>query len=203
MLVRSCIPRITVMGARIIARPDLRAAKGKDSHVIALIIAAVVGPLLLTYLFIAADMRSDLSGLRLQQTTSGDGAVLVSWKDLETNDERGRQRDRDLPNGPARMLGYMMDGYRPARDGTQIEMFMLMPEAGQLLHPAHRLPDEMVEVWLAGGQTIPYLDRQLVWVEGILQRIRQKPREGLAFYGIRGATVEHASERDITRWFTP
>ena len=32
----------------------------------------------------------------------------------------------------------MMDGYRPSRDGEQVSMFILLPEAGQFLHPAHR-----------------------------------------------------------------
>jgi hypothetical protein len=108
-----------------------------------------------------------------------------------------------LPTGPVRMLGYMMDGYHPVRDGTYVKMFVLMPEAGQLLHPAHRLRDEMVEVWLAGGQSIPYMDRNLVWVEGKLQRIRQKARDGLASYAIREAAIERAPDRDIMRWFAP
>jgi hypothetical protein len=191
------------MGARVIVKRDLRAARRKETRAIALIIAAVLGPLLLTYLLIAVDMRSELSELRPRQATSDDGAALVSWKDLETNNEAGRQRNPELPAGRARMLGYMMDGYQPVRDGTDVKMFILMPEAGQLLHPAHRLPDEMVEVWLADDRSIPYLDRNLVWVEGKLQRVRQKSRDGLASYAIREAAVERASERDITRWFAP
>src|SRR5260370_34728536 len=97
----------------------------------------------------------------------------------------------------------MMDVYHPVRDETAVKMFILMPEAAQLLHPAHRHPDEMVEVWLASGRSVSYVDRNLVWVEGTLQRVHQSSREGLASYAIRDAAVERASDRDITRWFAP
>jgi hypothetical protein len=190
------------MGGRIIEKPDLRTARKNEARAIATICAAIMGPMLLTYLLIAADMRSDLSGLKSRPADARGGAVLVGWKDLEMSDEAGRkQRTAELPGGRARMLGYMMDGYQTVQDGTAVRMFILMPEAGQLLHPAHRIPDEMVEVWLDGGRSVPYTDRKLVWVEGNLRKIRQKTTGGHACYAIGEATVEHASERDITRWF--
>ncbi|MDQ1474266.1 MAG: hypothetical protein QOJ99_5746 [Bryobacterales bacterium] len=80
---------------------------------------------------------------------------------------------------------------------------MLMPDAGQLLHPAHRTSDEVVEVWLGEDKSVSYRDRRLIWVEGRLRRLRTKPTEGLASFALADAVTERASPRDITRWFTP
>ena len=96
------------------------------------------------------------------------------------------------------MLGYMMDGYRPVPDGAPVAMFVLMPEAGHLFHPAHRIPDEMVEVWLAEGASVAYKDRDMVWVEGLLRR-----SEGRAAYAMTNAFVARADERAIAQWFAP
>src|SRR5579862_7564585 len=153
------VTRITLMGARVIEKRDNnRIARRKETRAIAFIFAAILGPLVLMYLLIAADMRSDLSELKSRKAHFDDGVALVDWRHLAASDDGGRKRTAQLPSGRARMLGYMMDGYQPVRDGTAVKMFILMPEAGHLLHPAHRIPDEMVEVWLDGNRSIPYLD---------------------------------------------
>jgi hypothetical protein len=77
---------------------------------------------------------------------------------------------------------------------------MLMPEAGQLLHPAHRIPDEMVEVWLK--TRVPFKERSLVWVSGVLTLTAQHGGEE-ASYAMRDAAIEPAIESDIKRWFKP
>ena len=97
------------------------------------------------------------------------------------------------------MLGYMMDGSQRAQDGAQVETFILMPDAGQFLHPAHRIPDEMVETWLA--RPAPFQYRRLVWVSGVLARIPRRPHSNRALYAIKDAEVAPAPESDITRWF--
>ncbi len=189
------------MGARIIKHHDSRVARVKEARAAAIIFAAVVGPLLLTYLLIAADMRSDLSELEFRHAAYNGDATLVAWKDLKVDERPGHQpHAAEVVGGHARMLGYMMDGTRPVRDGTAVKMFVLMPEAGQFLHPAHRVPDEMVEVWIAGGHTIPYLNRSLVWVEGDLHPVGEKATPGNASYAMKEAFVERASDGDIVRW---
>lgn len=100
-----------------------------------------------------------------------------------------------------RMIGYMMDGYKPSRDGEQVNMFILLPEAGQFLHPAHRIPSQMVEVWPLHPARFGY--RQLVWASGILNRTIGNPGDGKAAYAIGDADVQPASERDISKWFRP
>jgi hypothetical protein len=172
------------MGARLIVRRNAGAVRRREVKTIATVIAAVVGPCLLMVLLIAADMRMDLSELEPNRIVAEAATPLIGWP---------RLREGNLPQGRVRMAGYMMDGHRPVPDGTAVTMFMLMPEAGQLFHPAHRTLDEMVEVWLPPGRTIPYKDRRMVSVEGSLRLT--------GAFAMVGAQVASADERDIANWF--
>lgn len=145
----------------------------------------------------AADIRTDLSELRPAKGPGDPSGMLIGWPDLE---EYARHPVGE-PDARVRMLGYMMDGYQTYPDGAQLQMFILMPEAGQFLHPAHRVPNEMVEVWL--GQPVPFKFRALVWVSGILQRTGNSPRDEKASWAMRDAETERAEQREITRWFAP
>jgi len=172
-----------------------RADRKGETRTLALILASIVGPVFLTGALIAIDMRTDLSNLKAKPGTDADGLPAMGWSDLE-NLGPGQQR-------PARMLGYMMDSYRPVPDGTPVETFMLMPDAGHLLHPAHREAEEMVEVWMPLDGPIRYSDRRLVWVSGMLRRKEAKPREGVAAFSMANAEVRLAAERQIREWFAP
>lgn len=79
-------------------------------------------------------------------------------------------------------------------------MFILMPEAGHFPHPAHRIANEMVEVWLR--RPLSFKFRTLIWASGNLQRTENSPRGKKATYAMRDAGVETAEQREITRWFT-
>jgi len=141
-------------------------------------------------LLIASDMRSDLSELRPVFKVWADGVELLGWPQLRPGSAPPEYR--------VRMLGYMMDGYRPVADGAPVAMFVLMPEAGHLFHPAHRVPEEMVEVWLTEGTSVAYKDRDMVWVEGLLHR-----SEGRSMWAMTDAFVARADERAIAQWFAP
>ena len=97
----------------------------------------------------------------------------------------------------------MMDGYVPVPDGTRVNTFVLMPEAGQLMHPAHRDSDEMVEIRLTPGAAVPYLDRSLTWAAGYLRPVAGKVKQGRAAWVLAEASIHKAEQRDIARWFTP
>ena len=133
------------------------------------------------------DMRTDLSDLHPVKPWTDASTSLIGWQDLGG------------PLRKVRMLGYMMDGYTSSPDGTKLQMFILMPEAGQLLHAAHRIPSEMVEVWLQ--RPVAFRFRSLIWVSGTLQSTRQEARGEKALYALREAEVEWAQNREITRWF--
>jgi hypothetical protein len=177
--------------------------------VLAAIIAAIGPPLLLAYILVAADMRSDLSELKPTEACADKGTALVGWPELESaeRDKRSGKSGRPIPfeiacgRPRARMLGYMMDGDNPSRDGDWVESFILLPEAGQLLHPAHRVPDQMVEVRLARPAAFRY--RRLVWVSGALARVSGRRGPDKALYTMVDSIVEDAEDRDIARCFRP
>jgi hypothetical protein len=167
---------------------DLKTSRNSDARALSVVGASIIGPILLTYALIATDMRMDLSELKPRQTTSENGDAPVGWANLAAGCRR---------NGPVRMLGYMMDGYPAVRDGTPVTTFLLMPEAGHLLHPAQRIPGKMVDIRLAQGQSLPFRNRSLVWVAGVLRK------NGGVNYAMAEALARPAEERDITRWFNP
>ena len=99
------------------------------------------------------------------------------------------------------MIGYMMDGYQPSREGDLVDLFILLPEAGQFLHPAHRIPNQMVEVRPSHAAVFHY--RDLVWATGILNRTIGNAGDDKADWAMMAAEVTPAVERDIGKWFRP
>jgi hypothetical protein len=148
--------------------------------------------MLLTVALVGMDIRSGLSELKSTGEMDDKGALPVGWPDLE--------QPHDAP-GRVRMIGYMMDGYQPSRDGVTVDMFVLLPDAGQFLHPAHRIPNQMVDVHPSHPVVFRY--RDLVWVSGTLTRTIGSPEAERAGYALTAAEVNPATERDIGRWFQP
>jgi hypothetical protein len=124
---------------------------------------------------VAMDMRSDLDELKSSGPTDDKGAVPIGWPELKGRHYLSAADDTALWEGrrQVRMIGYMMDGYKPSRDGEQVNMFILLPEAGQFLHPAHRISNQMVEVRPTHPLAFRY--RELVWASGILNRTFGEP----------------------------
>jgi hypothetical protein len=194
------------VGARTIRIRDdsVRRKKVREENVtISKIIAALAIPMFLAFVLVAMDMRSDLDELKSSGQTDDQGAMPIGWPELE-----GRQDLSPVPH-PAnwegqrrvRMIGYMMDGYKPSRDGDQVSMFILLPDAGQFLHPAHRIPNQMVEVWPLHPVAFRY--RGLVWAFGTLNRTTARRGDEKPAYAMSDADVMPASERDISKWFHP
>jgi hypothetical protein len=179
------------VGARVIRRPDAGARKRKETLTLWAILAAIGFPLFLAYILVAVDIRSDLSELNPAKNADDAGLVTIGWPDLE----------RDGAQGRVRMIGYMMDEYQPSSDGPPVDMFILLPEAGQFLHPAHRIPNQMVEV--RPRHAVPFRRRELVWAVGTLNRTTGKPDEDKASWVMRDAEVQAAAQRDIAKWFRP
>jgi len=193
------------VGARVIRQPGVLQLRRKkeERRALVLIIGAISLPLFLAFFLVAADMRSDLSELKPIQASNDHATTLIGWGDLEVPEGQSastmlaqRQVSKQV-----RMLGYMMDGYPPSGDGKPVQMFIMMPEAGHILHPAHRIPDEMVEVRLK--HSAPFKFRTLVWASGALAQISSRPKYGNPMYAMIDASVEPAAQSDITRWFTP
>jgi hypothetical protein len=192
------------MGARVIRIPGVPAVRRKEElQALALIVCAVVFPLFLAFILVAADMRSDLSELKPMQSPVDQATPLVGWQDLEIPEGQSvsaEQRRWQTPRR-VRMLGYMMEGEPPSQEGAPATLFVLLPEAGHILHPAHRIPDQMVEIRLT--HAAPFRFRSLVWVSGTLIRTADGPKSDKAMYAMTDASVEPAAQSDVTRWFSP
>jgi hypothetical protein len=199
------------VGTRFIKRRGTSAAQAKrESRALATILCAVVLPLALAFVLVALNMRSDLSDLMPAESLPDGTGVLIGWQDLEIPEGKtvSLEQTRSQPERRVRMLGYMMDSYgmdgrKPSQDGAPVRMFVLMPEAGHILHPAHRIPDQMVEVWL--NSLVPFRFRSLVWSTGNLVRTRGPHgwQDDKPLYAMANADVQPAVESDITLWFKP
>jgi hypothetical protein len=170
---------------------------------LALILFGIGAPMFLGFILIGLDTRPDLSDGRPREAGGTDSAIPVGWPSLTQDELDSRSRDggdtRPKNGALVKMLGYMMDGYQFAPDGTPARMFVLMPGAGHFLHPAHRIPDEMVEVWPKAG-TVVFKNRELVWAKGRFEELIGAGEER-ALYAIREAEVTPASQQDIAGWF--
>ena len=95
----------------------------------------------------------------------------------------------------------MIDGQRPLPDGTSVSNVVLVPDAGTLLHPAHRIPEEMIDIRLRAGGVIQFKSRQLVWAEGMLNSCYVSDRGAEPLYCLTDAAVLGAESSDINRFF--
>jgi hypothetical protein len=124
----------------------------------------------------------------------------MPWHDLE----RGRRalKAGGLSAGTsARVLGYMMDGAQPMRDGQPAGSFVLLPDPGSGAHPAHRFGDQMIEVHLAAGETVRFAEGRLVWVWGTWRVMRGAPGGQIPLYRLDDARMESADRTDIPKYF--
>ena len=120
------------------------------------------------------------------------GYVLLAWRDLE----RGRNalRQNGAANGtPVRVLGYLAEGGRYAG-------FVLLPDAGNALHPAHRFGDRMIGLHLPASAP-RFQPRDLVWAYGEMRLLPGDPEGHEPLYLLEGARIEPAAQADIARYF--
>ena len=129
-----------------------------------------------------------------------DGYTLVAWCDLERG--HGALKEGGPSAGsPTRVLGYMMDGDKPVRDGTHVNRFVLLPDAGSAVHPAHRFGDQMIDVQLRPGSSIVFKGSSLVWASGTWKVLSGNPAGDRPLYQLQDADVENADKADIPKYF--
>lgn len=198
------------MGTRVIKTRGISSAQGRrESRALVTIICAVVLPLVLAFILVALNMRSDLSDLMPTEALPDHTATLIGWQDLEIpyGKTLSLEQTHWQPDRRVRMLGYMMDNYgmdglKPLPDGAFVRMFVLMPEAGHFLHPAHRVPEQMVEVW--PSHPVVFRFRSLIWSTGNLARTsgsHGRTGDDTALYAMTDADAGPAVQSDITLWF--
>jgi hypothetical protein len=163
------------------------------ARLLGLILFSIGAPMLVGSFLISRDIKPDLSDGQPRAQSPDDMAIPAGWPSL-----RAEQNAPPENGAIVKMLGYMMDGYHFARNGSAVNMFVLMPAAGHLLHPAHRIPDEMVEVWPEGA--VVFKNREMVWVTGKFEHLANSKEEH-ALYALRDASVAPASQADLAGWF--
>jgi hypothetical protein len=151
---------------------------------------------------IAATTKPDLSDLvPVQQSAAPD--VVLGWSALVRDDAHSRQ----TPSSPAhtgaqvRVLGYMVQTNGAVSEGQSVRDFVLLPEAGHLLHPAHRFGDQMIAVKLRDSTEVQFSQMALVWAWGMFRVESGDPGGPTPVYGMTQAGVRRANESDIAKYF--
>jgi hypothetical protein len=98
-------------------------------------------------------------------------------------------------------LGYMAESDRPLHTGDWVPDFVLLPEAGNILHPAHRIPGQMLAVRLREGEQIQFSPRSLVWVWGTFRASPGDPAGLQPLHHIDQARAKRADKSEISTYF--
>ncbi|HEV2690362.1 MAG TPA: DUF3299 domain-containing protein, partial [Bryobacteraceae bacterium] len=113
--------------------------------------------------------RPNLAYRSFPQDASAPGVRTLEWSTLYALEKKRHRREPippEVENGVVRLPGYMLP-VEPSRDPhREVSRFLLVPDPGNWLHPAHA--DDGVLVSMAGSATTPLRDQHPVWVQGRL-----------------------------------
>lgn len=175
-------------------------ASRRASRIVIMLAALVCLPSVAMIVVISRTAAPDLFDLTPKVPFS-DGYVILRWPDLERTHHSVHVVDSVFPSGMIRGLGYMMEGNHPVRDGELVQSFVLLPDAGNALHPAHRFGDEMIDVQLLSDKTVRFSGRSLVWVWGTLRALPGEPSGHEPLYVLKDARTAPADKADIPKYF--
>jgi hypothetical protein len=174
------------------AAKDLRISRNERLRTLVLVIVITCVPVVATLLAIVSTTEPDLSDLTPIRQTPGQYELLNGF-DLR----QGRLSAESF----VLALGYMVESDRSLHTGDWVRGFVLLPEAGNLLHPAHRIPDEMIAVRLREGEQIQFSPRRLVWVWGTFRPSPGDPAGLQPLYRLAQARVQPADKSEISMYF--
>ena len=156
-----------------------------------LVIGVTVVPVAGTVFVVIASTQPDLSELTPIRNPQAN-YLLLNWSSL------GREHPR---NKGVQVLGYMVDGDRPLREGDWVKEFVVLPEAGNLLHPAHRFSDHIIAVHLEYDARVQFSSRSLVWVWGVFRESPSDPSGSTPLYSVEQAGARPADKSEIGKYF--
>jgi hypothetical protein len=174
------------------AAEDSLVSRSERLRALVLVIVITCVPVLATLLAIVSTTEPDLSDLTPIRQIPGQYALL-NWFAL--------RQGRLSSESSVQALGYMVESDRSPHSGDWVRDFVLLPEAGNLLHPAHRIPDEMIAVRLREGEKIQFSPRRLVWVWGTFRVSPGDPAGLQPLYDLDRARVQLADKSDIPKYF--
>ena len=176
-----------------------RLTASRRDNIRALVLIAIVAgvPILGTIYVTASTSEPDLSDLTPIAQRAGNYLVL-NWSELLQE----KPHDLNIRTGAeVQALGYMMNSDRSTGNDQWVQDFVLLPEAGTLLHPAHRIRDQMIAVHLEDGARIQFAPRALVWVWGNFRASAGLGPRSEALYVLDSARAKPADRADIQRYF--
>ncbi len=179
----------------------LSISRREEVRTLLLIGAVIVVPAAGAVFAISATSRADLSDLVPIGNSAGK-PVILNWSTLL------RDHPHALDAGflfsadaPVQALGYMADGESACGEGERVQDFVLLPDAGNILHPAHRFGDQMIAVHLAQDVRVEFRSRALVWVFGTLRASAGDPAGAKPLYALERARVQPAERQEIRKYF--
>ncbi len=178
---------------------DKKLTISRGDNIRALVLIAVVAgvPILGTIYVTASTSEPDLSDLTPSNPRAGNYLVL-NWSALLQD----QPRNLSIRDGAeVQALGYMTDSDRGTVKNQPVQDFVLLPEAGTLLHPAHRIRDQMIAVHLEAGTRVPFVPRSLVWVWGDFHASAGLGSRSEALYVLDKARTKPADRADIQWYF--
>ena len=167
-------------------------SRSERLRTLVLVIVITCVPVLGTLLAVVSTTEPDLSDLTPIRQSPGQYALL-NWFALR--------------HGPlstqtsVQALGYMVESDRSPHTGDLVRDFVLLPEVGNILHPAHRIPDEMIAVHLLESGRIPFSPRRLVWVWGTFRVSPGDPAGLQPLYHLDQAWAQPADKSEIPKYF--
>ena len=134
-----------------------KALSRRAARIVIVLVACIFVPVVATLVLTTRASAPDLFDLTPVVARS-DQYLILAWPELER--ARTALNAGGVSSGTMiRALGYMMEADRPIRDGERVQSFVLLPDAGNTVHPAHRFGDQMIDVRLEAGsegnQAIP------------------------------------------------
>ena len=160
--------------------------------------AIICLPAVATVILISRTSEPDLFDL-VPKVPQLDGYSILAWPDLER--AHHALNAGALSSGARiRALGYMMDGDRSAGD-HDVSGFILLPDAGNAFHPAHRFGDQMISVRLEAGKTVRFHERGLVWAWGTLRALPGDASGQKPLYILDDARTQPADKAEIPQFF--
>jgi hypothetical protein len=189
------------VGRRAKSKKKVSISRADGIRVLLLVIVVAGVPILGTVLVTNSTSEPDLSKLTPIRPRAGRYLVL-DWPALLQNKPRVSKTGTVIPaETEVQALGYMMDGDRSIGKDQWVQDFVLLPEAGTLLHPAHRMRDQMIAVHLEDGTRIQFSLRALVWVRGNIKAAAGLGRRSEAVYTLERARAKPAAKADIQTYY--
>jgi hypothetical protein len=175
-------------------------SRGHEIRFLVLLTAGLCVLALGTMVVTISTAKPDISDLSPIFAKAGDYTIL-NWAELERGPHALKQGTTAFTGALVQALGYLTEPDPPVRAGRSDRGLVLLPDAGNLLHPAHRFGDQMITIYLAAGPPIEFASGSLVWAKGILRASYGDPAGAEPLYELQGATVLRASKEDIKMYF--